>query len=157
MSIAGQSFCSSAYNGMLLNFKHGIKFTFGNYLAFLFILVGKLGITVLNVFLTWLFMKHVTGSASEVSTIYGPLAFVGLLSYLTVCVFLGIYDVSVLAMLTSTCADMDINGGYPRWGPATLHETLGGFEEKRNKTSLDHMVQVTPQTGSATTGANMMV
>jgi hypothetical protein len=64
MALSGQGFCGSAYDGLLLNMKHGAKFAFGNYLATIFILLGKIGLSVLNVFITWMFMKHVTGSAS---------------------------------------------------------------------------------------------
>lgn len=64
MAISGKGFCSSAYNGLLLQMKHGAKFAFGNYLASMFILLGKVGLSVLNVFLTWTFMKQISGSAA---------------------------------------------------------------------------------------------
>lgn len=124
MAIAGQGFCKSAYNGLILNFKHGAKFAFGNYLAFGFILLGKIGITVLNTFLAWLFMKHVSKSAEAVTNPYFPLIFVAVVTFLMVSVFLGMFDESVLSMLTSTCADMDIHEGEPQWGPVTLHTLL---------------------------------
>lgn len=133
MAIAGQGFCKSAYNGLVLNFKHGAKFAFGNYLAFVFILLGKIGITVFNTFLAWLFMKHVSKSAEAVSNPYFPLIFVALVTFFLVSVFLGMFDESVLSMLTSTCADMDINGGEPQWGPATLHKVLDEMNEEDHK------------------------
>lgn len=124
MAIAGQNFCKSAYNGLLLNLIHGAKFSFGNYLAMMFILLGKIGITVLNTFLAWLFMKHVSKSAEAVSNPVFPLFLVALLTYFLVSVFLGMFDESVLGLLTSCCADMDIHGGNCEWGPASLHEVL---------------------------------
>lgn len=102
---------------------------FGNYLAFVFILLGKIGITVFNVFLAWLFMKHVSKSAEAVSNPYTPLIFVGLVTFFIVSVFLGLFDESVMAMMTSVCADMDINGGEAKWGPATLHEVLDALQD----------------------------
>lgn len=134
MAIAGESFCKSCYDGLILNFKHGIKFGFANYLAWCFIMVGKVGITILNVVLAWLFMSHVTGSAQEVSNPFVPLIFVGVVSYLIVAVFLGLFDESVLAMMTSVCADLDLNGdGKADWGPATLHEVLDKMEDDHDK------------------------
>lgn len=56
MAISGSSFCWSAYYGILLQIKHAGKFAFGNYLAAAFIFVGKVGLTVLNVFITYIFM-----------------------------------------------------------------------------------------------------
>lgn len=57
MAISGSNFCSSALDGLLLQFKHGIKFVFANILASGFIMLGKLGLTVLNCFITWFYMK----------------------------------------------------------------------------------------------------
>jgi hypothetical protein len=108
--------------------KHGGKFAFANFLANIFMLLGKVGLTVLNVFVTWMFMKHVTGTSSEVSNPYGPLGVVGLISYMIVSVFLGLFDEAVLAMMTSVTADMDMHG-HPKWGPQSLHEVLDNLEE----------------------------
>lgn len=123
MAISGQSFCYSAYNGLLLNMKHGAKFGFANFLAKAFMLLGKVGLTVLNVFLTWLFMKHVTGGGSDLADPYAPLIIVAIFTFLIVSVFLGLFDESVLAMMTCTTADMDMNGTC-KWGPASLHEVI---------------------------------
>jgi hypothetical protein len=50
MAVTGNSFLSSAWNGFLLNLKHGLKFTFANMIAKVFIFVGKIGIVVGNCF-----------------------------------------------------------------------------------------------------------
>jgi len=50
MAVTGNSFLSSAWNGFLLNLKHGLKFTFANMIAKVFIFVGKVGIVVGNCF-----------------------------------------------------------------------------------------------------------
>lgn len=143
MALSGQGFCSSAYNGLLLQMKHGAKFAFGNYLAMIFILLGKIGLTMLNVMITWLFMKHVTGSASQVSNPYTPLVIVALTTYMIVSVFLGLFDESVLAMMTSCCADMDLHDGEVKWGPRSLHDVIDGIngrddddDEKPNANTL---------------------
>jgi len=127
MAISGNSFCSSAYNGLLLQMKHGGKFAFGNYLASMFILLGKIGLTVLNVFLTWMFMTRISGSAARVSSPYAPLFIVAVCTFLIVSVFLGLFDESVLALMTSFTADLDLNGGTPAWGPETLQNTVLGM------------------------------
>lgn len=129
MSISGQRFCRSAYNGLLLSFRHGGKFAFGNYLAYVFVLLGKIGITILNIFITWTFMKRVTGVTHELSNPYGPLFIVGLTSYMIVSVFLGIFDESVLAMMTCATADLDMNDNIPEWGPASLHKVINNMED----------------------------
>ena len=91
--------------------KHGAKFAFAEYLANVFMFVGKLGLTAFNVFLAYLFMKNVTGTANEVSNPYGPLVFVAIFSYMIVAVFLGLFDETVIAFMTSFTADLDLNEG----------------------------------------------
>jgi len=123
MALAGQNFCNSAYNGLLLQMKHGAKFAFANYLAAVFIFLGKVGLTCLKVFITYLFMKEVTGSASDVSDSYGPLIIVALTTYMICSIFLGLFDESVMAMMTCMTVDMDLpetDGHACRWGPQSL-------------------------------------
>lgn len=136
MSLSGKAFCSSAYNGLLLNMKHGAKFAFANYLAAMFILLGKVGLTMLNVFLTSLVMKSIAGSAAEVASPLGPLILCGVFTFLIVSVFLGLFDESVMAMLMCTAADMDLHGGDTTWGPETLQRAINeinGTEDSYDK------------------------
>ena len=60
MAVSGESFCTAAWHGFLLNIKHGAKFAFANILASLFIFVGKLAIVVVNCVTLYYFMNHVT-------------------------------------------------------------------------------------------------
>lgn len=120
MAISGESFCMSAYHGILLQMKHAGKFIWGEYLAEAFIFIGKIGITVLNTMIIYIFMNQVTGSASKITSPYGPLVAVGLSTYAVVSIFLGLFDESVLAIMTCASADMDLHNGDPEWGPPTL-------------------------------------
>lgn len=52
----GDNFCTSAYNGFLLNVKNALEFAFANWVAKMFILVGKLTIVILNC-ATWKFIS----------------------------------------------------------------------------------------------------
>jgi hypothetical protein len=110
--------------------KHGAKFAFANYLASAFIFLGKIGLTVLNVFLTSLLMKTLAGSASTVVSPYGPLIMVGVFTYLIVSRLLGLFDESVLAMLMCIAADMDLNNGDTNWGPRSLQEAIDEINGK---------------------------
>jgi hypothetical protein len=123
MAITGDSFCQSALNGFLLNVKHGVKFATANFLAQMFILLGKIGVTVINCFSLYLIMKYITKDTDEVSSITGPVSIVALASYMTASIFLGLFDESVLAMLNCLCVDIDLNGD-PLFGPPTFHEKV---------------------------------
>ena len=58
----------------------------------------------------------------EVSSLLGPMAVVAIFTYLTASVFLGQFDTSVQALLTSYAVDLDINNGIAQFGPPTFHE-----------------------------------
>lgn len=124
MAISGQRFCLSAYYGILLQMKHAGKFVFGNYIADGFVLIGKVGLTTLNIFISWIFMAKVNGNNSKLTSPYGPMLIIGLTSYAIVNVFLGLFDEAVLGIMTSCSADMDLNEGFPKWGPPTLHKIV---------------------------------
>lgn len=65
----------------------------------------------------------------NVSNPYGPLFIVALTTFMLVSIFLGMFDEAVLALMTSFCADLDINDKKPKWGPESLHKALEKIEE----------------------------
>lgn len=121
MAITGKSFLSSAWNGFLLNLKHGLKFAFANMIAKVFIFLGKVGIVVANCFTLYFFMKF-RGDLEEVSSIWGPIAVVGIVTYICGSLFLSLFEEAVMALCTCVCVDMDMNHGEPKFGPATFHD-----------------------------------
>lgn len=123
MAISGKGFCKSAINGLLLQFNHGAAFAFANLLAQMFMLLGKFGLTVLNVVITYYYIKYTT-EIEDFVTPYGPLFIVALSSFLLVSIFLGMFDESVIAMMTCLCADLDLHGGRNKWGPEQLHKVI---------------------------------
>jgi hypothetical protein len=46
----------------------------------------------------------------QISSIAAPMALVGLITYMTASVFLGLFDTAVMALLTSLAIDIDNNG-----------------------------------------------
>jgi hypothetical protein len=111
MAVTGDSFCSSAWNGFLLNVKHCLKFTFANLIAKVFILLGKIAITVGNCFSLCFVMKHVT--KTTVSSIWGPVIIVGAVSFFTASLFLGIFETAVMALMTCLAVDSDLHDEVP--------------------------------------------
>lgn len=124
MAVSGESFCSSAWNGFLLNLKFGLEFAWANFIAEVFILLGKIGITVLNMFVCYQIMKHVTHDLEELHSVRSPLVVVGLVSFIAANVFLSLFDEAVLAMLVCLCVDKEINGGEAKHGPPTFHDSF---------------------------------
>lgn len=135
MAVTGDSFCSSAWSAFMLQLKHGLGFTFAKFLAEVFILVGKIFLTLLNMFFTYALMKFIfkdfEGTDAMTSPI-GPLVVVAIITYLCTCVFLGLFDETVLALMTCTTLDMDLNNGNPKFGPPTFHDALTSISEEKN-------------------------
>ena len=123
MAISGDSFCTSAWNGFLLNVKHGLKFYWANFLANAFILLGKVAIIVLNLGSLYLIMKYVTKDIDEGVHLGAPMIVVGFVTFMTASLFLGLFDEAVIALLHCLCVDTDLNG-EPIHGPPTFHDSL---------------------------------
>lgn len=124
MAVSGQHFFKSAWNGFLLNIKHMLKFSFANMIANVFIFLGKVGITVGNVFSLLFIMKTITKDSEEVSSTLGPCIVVGCFTFFTASVFLGLFDTAVMAMMTSLAIDMDMHNENPKFGPPTFHASM---------------------------------
>lgn len=123
-AVSGESFCTSAWHGFLLQLKHLPQVYFANSLANLFILLGKVMITLVNCFLLYLIMKYVTKDIEEIDSILGPMLVVALFTFLCTSIFLGLFDEAVLATITCVSIDMDLHDGAPQYGSASFHEKM---------------------------------
>ena len=144
MAISGESFCQSALHGLLLQLKRGAAFAFANLLAQMFILLGKVGLTVVNVVIVYFYLKA-TAPPNDPSDVYAPLAIVAFATLVLVSIFLGMFDESVVAMMTCLSADLDLHDGDNIWGPASLHKVIDdingveGSEEGEQKDKTNDM------------------
>lgn len=123
MAVTGDGFLESAWNGFLLNLKHGLEFAFANTIAKVFIFIGKLGIVATNCFTLFMLMKYVTKDMEEVKSIWPPMIIVAIVTYMAASLFLGLFDVAVMSLLTCLCVDIEQSeDGTPVYGPATFHD-----------------------------------
>ena len=136
MAVSGESFCASAWAGFLLQLKHTMQFAWANFLANMFIFLGKVGVTALNCYSCFCIMKFITKDLDEIDSIAGPLAIVGMFTYITASIFLGMFDETVMAMLTMLAIDMDLHDGEPKYGPPTFHDHAGKLKEDNMKDAL---------------------
>jgi len=137
MAVSGDSFCSSAWSGFLLNLKHLAKFAFANSIAKMFVALGKGAIVFCNMGLAYFIMGQ-TGSIDQVSSIWGPLICVGAVTFVAASIFLGLLDQTVMGMMTSLAVDMDLHGGEAQFGPETFHESLSKVATKVTKPKEVH-------------------
>ena len=113
MAVSGDSYCTSAWNGFLLNLKHCAKFNFATFLASMFVFMGKIMITALNCITFFIIMKYGTKSIDQVSNIWGPIVIIALSTFVTAQIFLGLFDEATIATLHCLAIDMDLNEGKP--------------------------------------------
>jgi len=124
MAVSGDSFCTSAWNGFMLNLRHGAKFYFGVFFANMFIQMGKIMITCLNCATFYLIMKYGTKSLDNVTSIWGPIVIIAISTFITAQIFLGLFDEATISTLHCLCIDLDLNDKQPKFGPPTFHEKL---------------------------------
>lgn len=139
MAVTGDAFCSSAWSSFLLQLKHGLGFTFAKFLAEMFILVGKVFITLFNTAMTYAIMKYAFKDfegEDAITSSAGPLFVVAIVTYLCTTVFLGLFDETVLALMTCVCLDIDLNG-EPKFGPPTFHDALSKISAGKNEDKVD--------------------
>ena len=123
IAVTGDSYCKSAWNGFLLNLRHTMQFYYANGLAAMFILMGKLMITCLNVASCFLIMRYGTNKGED-NGLAAPLSVVGILSFLTATIFLGQFDEATNATIHCLAVDLDLHDGVPEYGPPSFHEKL---------------------------------
>jgi len=140
-AVSGDSFCSSAWSGFLLNLKHLAKFAFANSIAKMFVALGKFAIVLSNMGLAY-FIMGLTGSIDQVSSVWGPLICVGLVTFITASIFLGLLDQSVMGMMTSLAVDMDLHGNQAQYGPETFHESIGKVSSKVTKAPKEEVNEI---------------
>jgi hypothetical protein len=128
MAITGDGFCSSAWNGFLLNLKHCAKFYFAIQIAGVFIFMGILSITAANTALGYVIMTYATKDANNMESVIGPLILIGAISFIIACIFLGQFDEAVLATIHCYAVDADLNDGTPAFGPVSYHEKLAKLD-----------------------------
>lgn len=129
MALSGDSFCSSAWNGFLLNLKHVMKFYYATTLASMFILMGKLMITAFNCLTLWLILKYGTHNKADISSLTAPLVVIGVESLIVAHIFLSQFDEAVIATITCMAVDMDLNDGVCQHGPPTFHQKMQKIQE----------------------------
>lgn len=126
IAVSGESFCTSAWHGFLLNMKHALEFTWANFLARVFIFMGKIGLVFLNCYSLWYIMEYIFEDTVQVRSIFGPMAIVAAFTYMCASIFLGVFDEVVLALLTCMCIDIELNL-KPKYGPPQFHALIDSF------------------------------
>lgn len=74
------------------------------------------------------------GQESTVKSIWGPIVVVGVVTYLTASLLLGLFDQAVMALNTCLCVDVDTrDDGQPYYGPETFHDNYKKIVDPNHK------------------------
>ena len=116
-AVSGDSFCWSAWKAFLLQLKHMMKFALAQIIAKVFMFIGKLGITALNMVSCYYIMKIVfddfkdhpatdtTPADPKVTQATGSVLCVGIFTFMVASIFLSMLDTAVLSLLTCVAID----------------------------------------------------
>lgn len=127
MAVSGESFCSSAWNGFILNLKHLAKFIFALKIAGLFIFMGILTITCANAGVGYVLSTYLIKDAATTTSIIPSLISFAIVSFIVAIVFLGQFDEAVMATLVCFAVDSDLHDGVPKFGPKSYHDKLAAI------------------------------
>lgn len=121
MSITGDKFCTSAYNGLMLHLRHMGKFFFAQRIASFLIGIGNLVILFfVTGIITAVFIKIDVSLGVKIAMIASTFILTLIVNFL----FLGLFDEAILATLQCVSIDMDFNGGTPKYGSASFQTNI---------------------------------
>merc|ERR1711865_644301 len=121
MSITGDKFCTSAYNGLMLHLRHMAKFFFAQRIASFLIFIGNLAILFLVTGIVFAILIKVDVT---LGVKIAMLVATSILTLITNFLFLGLFDEAILATLQCVSIDMDFNGGTPKYGSASFQTNI---------------------------------
>lgn len=113
MALSGESFCTSAWNGFLLNLKHLAKFYFAQQIAGMFIFMGVITVTCCNTLTGYVIAQYIIKDTANATSVVPALICFGIVSFICAVVFLGTFDEAVLATLMCFAVDLDLHDGTP--------------------------------------------
>ena len=123
VAITGKGFYSSSWDGFIINTKHAAKFRHASFLARVFIITIKLGLCLFNGITLYILMVCLD-DIEEVQSPYGPILVVSIFTWICASMFLGMFDGTVEAILTSWSVDWDLHEGNTKWGPPQIHRMI---------------------------------
>ena len=139
MAVSGDSYCTSAWHGFLLNLKHNAKYNFAVVLANMFVFLGKIFITCLNCATFYLVCRYGYKNIDQVNSIWKPVAMIGISTFVISHIFLSLFDEATLATLHCLAIDMDLHNGKPKYGPPSFHAKIERiYEDNQHKTRQQH-------------------
>lgn len=81
-------------------------------------------VVVLNILTFQFTVKYITTGATELHNVWNPTLLVFLFTYVTVTIFLGVFDTAIMSMVTCLCVDMELHDGNVTAGPDGFRDDI---------------------------------
>lgn len=104
-ALTGESFCSSAINSFVLILKNAAKFGFVEGIASCFMFIAKCFIAIATCLLSALIIQ---ASTAEITSPYGPLGVIFVISYIIATIFIEIFDTGANTILQCYLLDKEV-------------------------------------------------
>ena len=136
MAISGDRFCTSAWNGFIIELRHISKFCLSQTIGAFLVFVGILLISLVSTCIFYLMIMGTKGNLNlpdfiskidktiVISDAQGLAAFFFVSSYAISKFILGLVDDAILCTLQCVAIDMDLNNGVPKFGSASFQESI---------------------------------
>ena len=104
-------------------------------------MLGMIGVVAGNCGFCWIMMSLVFKTDVHMTSVWGPIATIGVVTFVIVAVFLGSFDDAVLSTLMSLAVDLELNGKVTG-GSKSFHAKLKALTDDLDMdvTKNEHIV-----------------
>lgn len=128
-AIFGTSFCTSAREGFFLILRNALRVSSIGYVSTLVVFIGKFFISIITTGLVYMVMENDIGET--VHSLFGPVIFVFIISYIVADVFMGLFDMSTSTILQCFIADEEMFSGEQSYADGKMRTFLDDFETSK--------------------------
>jgi hypothetical protein len=138
VALTSKHFCLSAFNAFILIIRNAARFTFVEWIAFVFAIFGKLLIISLVCLLSYFILDMWTGISEDLSSYFGPILMMGIITYAICTVFFDVFSVAGNTILQCFILDKEISNASGRGSAGHQPPALRKFikqvkQHKRDK------------------------
>ncbi|CAI2387634.1 unnamed protein product [Moneuplotes crassus] len=114
VALTSKHFCLSAFNAFILILRNAARFTFVEWIAFMFNILGKILIVTLTCLISYIILELWTGINKDLSSYLGPILMIAVISYLIAMVFFSVFSIAGNTILQCFILDYEISNSMGR-------------------------------------------
>jgi len=124
MAVSGETFLASGKKSFILHLKHTFQFDKALTFTSFYLFMSKIALIIINL---WLLDMMLTffNDYNRITSWINIYLVVGLSSWLSCEIFIGIFEKTVVALIMCLSIDLDLNNGRPKNGSPKIHKLFG--------------------------------